>query len=71
MDIKVIVTVPVPEGATYYGGDLLDNPIWYKCMQVGVSGDHWFYWDYDEWKFFGHRKPYNAEEIKEEVAVDI
>jgi hypothetical protein len=65
MKIQVTVEVEVPDGATHYIGDLLDGPAWLKCTQIGVVGDHWWFWSPDDrgWFLLGFHKPHWAKEI--------
>lgn len=42
-EIIVPVNVIVPEDATHYTGELHDEPTFYKCKNIGVVGEHWFY----------------------------
>lgn len=64
-EIQVTTVVTAPVEATHYGGDLLEDPRWYKCTQVGVVGDHW--WRYDkgrsEWVFAGYIPPHRSKAI--------
>lgn len=65
--ISVVRVVEAPFDATHFAGDLLDDPSWYKCTQVGVAGDHWWRMDgAGVWKFVGHNKPSWIEEIPPE-----
>lgn len=70
MILKVVRTTEVmaPDGATHYGGDLLQDPTFYKCTQVGVGGDHWWWYGRlsHEWKLAGHSKPHFIAEIPKE-----
>lgn len=71
MRIKITTCIDVPDGSTHYHGDLLDNPSFYKCTQVGVVGDHWWYWHRQErqWKLSGHHKPHWIHELGAEMEV--
>lgn len=67
MKFRVVVEVDAPDGATHYYGELLHDPVWVKCTQIGVAGDHW--WQYDPhkgWMFSSHFKPHWAKEIPHE-----
>lgn len=66
--ISVVRVVEAPFDATHSYGDLLDNPAWYKCTQVGVAGDHWWFWSSERsaWMFVGHYKPHWIEPIPPE-----
>ena len=35
----------IPEGATHYTSNILEDPTWYKFMKIGTVGDHWFRWN--------------------------
>jgi len=63
--IHVHSTVVAPNGATHYAGELLEDPSWYKCTQVGVAGDHWWRWskERNEWVLASHFKPNWLKEI--------
>lgn len=67
MNITVSMEIEVPDDATHFNGNIFDNPIYYKCIQVGVSGDHWFYYNKNEnkWFFYGHQKPHFCELVSE------
>lgn len=66
MKIQVTTEVEAPEGATHYWGDLLDDPTFVKCTQIGCVGDHWWSWAKDRglWIFVSHHKPHWLKEIK-------
>jgi hypothetical protein len=59
MNLVVPVEVKVPDGATHYSGDLLDEPTFYKMTMVGVVGEHWWMWidDRAEWVLASHHRP--------------
>jgi hypothetical protein len=65
--IKLIVehAVQVPDKATHYAGELLDTPTFYYCSQVGVAGDHWWFWHplRSEWVLASHYQPHNLKEL--------
>lgn len=65
--IKVVRTVEVPDGATHFFGDLLDDPAFYKMTMVGVVGEHWWVLLSSGWVLSGHSKPHWVSEIKDEV----
>ena len=65
MKIQVQVEVNAPEGATHYDADLLCEPNWFKCIQIGVVGDHWFMWKDEKWFFYSHYAPRWARPILE------
>lgn len=60
---KLLVVVPheleVPEKATHYFGQLLDEPTFVYHSTIGAVGDHWWYWSRDrkEWIFYTHHEP--------------
>lgn len=62
---KVELRVMVPEDATHYAGRLWDEPMFFKCTQIGVVGDHWWYWeDFQKvWKFSGHYQPHELQRL--------
>jgi hypothetical protein len=67
MKLTVPVVVDAPDGATHYIGD--HNVMgFYKRKDIGVAGEHWFYWHPDgkEWKMASHHKPHWIEPIPEE-----
>lgn len=59
IQVATVVDVHVPSKATHFGGNLTDEPSWYYCSQVGVGGDHWWYWDENRhgWYLYAHHKP--------------
>lgn len=65
MKIEVTTHVEAPDDATHYFGELLEEPQWLKCTQVGVAGDHWWTWNMSRkcWTFLSHYKPHWAKEI--------
>lgn len=73
MKIRVVVEVEAPEGATHYGGELTggleckgcDRPSWYKRVDIGVVGEHWFKWNEERkaWFFCGHYHPHWVKDI--------
>lgn len=56
---RVMTEVWSPDDATHYGGELTDDPLFYKMIQVGAAGDHWFSYSAssDEWEFVSHTEP--------------
>lgn len=57
------VEIDVPDGATHIYGDPLDDNyghMYYKCVQIGAAGDHWFVWSGDKkiWTMVSHHKPH-------------
>lgn len=66
-DFTRIVTIDVPDGASHYSGDLFDDHTFYKCTQVGVAGDHWWFYkaSSDKWVLASHHKPHWIEELPE------
>lgn len=73
--LKVITTtmVDVPEGASHFCGDLLDRPTFYKCTQVGVAGEHWWWYQTTTktWFMASHFKPHWIEELPEDDEVHL
>lgn len=76
--VKHVITrnVVVPDGATHISntcGLLDEEPRFYKCTQVGVVGDHWWFWNYkhQQWHFVGHATPYWIRELPQEQEVTI
>ena len=65
MIIKVVIWVEAPDGTTHYTGDIAENPTWFKVTQVGVAGDHWWYWNgiRRAWVFAGHYPPQGLQEL--------
>ena len=59
MKIKVTVEVEVPEGATHYAGEILDDPTYWKSLQRS-DGEHWYIWEAERraWCPTGTTKPY-------------
>lgn len=58
------ITPMIPEGATFYTGHLdQDEHTFYKTMEVGVAGTHWFQWTGASWVMYGHTAPYGVEHI--------
>lgn len=54
MKIQVITTqtINVPDGATHYSGELLDEPLWYKRTPDELSkigGHYWSSWKRGGW----------------------
>ena len=71
MKIQFKVEVEAPDGATHFSGDLLDDPVWYKCTQVGAVGDHWWWYSKARggWFLAGHSKPSRWLRSVEEAAL--
>lgn len=63
MKIPVTVEVEAPDDATHYFGDLLDDPIFVKCTQVGVGGDHWWHFKDGTWFMISHHRPHWLKEL--------
>ena len=61
--VKVVVEVEVPEKATHYSGELTSFPCFYYCSQVGVVGDHWWYYHEGDWILHSHHKPHWIKEL--------
>lgn len=68
MPLRIPVEVWVPDGATHYFGDLLDMPTFYKRRDIGVAGEHWFFWSRTRktWVMSGHHQPHWTLPIPEE-----
>ena len=64
MKIQVLVEIEAPDGATHYGGNLNDEPTWYKCSQPGGYVHRWYYnYDRKGWFLACHGKPIYIKEI--------
>ena len=59
MKIKVTVEVDVPEGATHYAGEILDDPTYWRPKERS-DGLYWQYWceTRHSWMFSGINKPH-------------
>lgn len=65
MKLKVPVIIEAPDDATHYIGD--HNVMgFYKKKDIGVAGEHWFYWNHFEWRMASHHKPHWIMPILEE-----
>lgn len=70
MKIRLVREIEAPDDATHYFGSLHERPIYVKCMQIGVAGDHWFEHTNDRgWVMLGHHKPHWIEEIPKDLIV--
>jgi hypothetical protein len=60
MKVLCQTEIDAPEGASHFGGNLLDSPLWYKKTEIGVVGEHWWFWDKgsDQWRLSGHSSPH-------------
>ncbi len=59
MKAKIAIEINVPEGATHYCGNLLDDPTWYKT-EILTGVPYWLYWSnqHNEWMIKGETKPH-------------
>lgn len=69
MEIKITAMIKAPDGATHYGGNILDEPIYYKCRQI-AGYDHWFHHEGVEWVLSGHSMPIFCKEITDGMIVE-
>ena len=71
MRLRIPVEVQAPDGATHYcghlGGDVREFT-YYKARDIGVAGQHWFYWSEQrkEWRMASHHQPNWTHLIPEE-----
>ena len=71
MKISITVQIEAPEGATHYFGDILDEPTFVKCSQIGVVGDHWFAYDKEiGWHLLSHEMPHWIKQIPEQNKIN-
>lgn len=71
LTLTASVTREVPDEATDYklfSGTVL----FFKCNQVGVVGDHWYYLRHDGvWHFHGHNRPQALNAIPEDGIISV
>ncbi len=58
------ITPRIPGSATFYTGRLdQEEHTFYKTIEIGVAGTHWFRWTGSSWVMYGHTAPHGVKRI--------